>query len=84
MNDTPEVTVVPVKRYDVNLTLEDVLTPLVQMSSRQSLAAPGAELDPQVAEHVRKLSELASQLKEVVVEINRLHPTLLAPGERPR
>lgn len=81
-DETPEVTMVPVKRYDVNVTLDEILTPLVEMSNRQVPTATGAQMT-QLEPHLRRLSELARQLKEVVGEINQIHPALLTPqGQR--
>jgi hypothetical protein len=33
VSDKPPVTMVPVKRYDVTLTLDDILTPLTQTAA---------------------------------------------------
>ncbi|HUB63035.1 MAG TPA: hypothetical protein VL996_01055 [Methylocella sp.] len=81
--DEAQNVIVPVKRYDVNLTLDDIVTPLLDVASHQASARTAdadkaAELEP----HLRRLSELAAQLKAVVGEINRIDPTLLAPGRR--
>jgi hypothetical protein len=78
--DPPKVIQVPVKRYDINLTLDDILTPLTQMSARLSAQAkaayaPGSD----VHQHVQQLSELARQLKDVIDRINKADPSLLAP-----
>ncbi|WOJ88726.1 hypothetical protein RZS28_12990 [Methylocapsa polymorpha] len=77
-DETPEVTLVPVKKYEINVTLEDILTPLTQISSRP-IEAGETGVHPELAGHLQRLSELASQLKEVVGAVNRIHPTLLAP-----
>jgi hypothetical protein len=39
-SDAPNVVMVPVKRYDINLTLHDILTPLMQMSANLAQAVP--------------------------------------------
>ena len=57
--DAPKVVMVPVKRYDINLTLHDILTPLTQMA--QAGQAPSA--GPDVQQHVQQLSDLAGQLR---------------------
>ena len=84
-DDVPKIVQVPVKRYDVNLTLEDILTPLTQLSAqraqqraasvRSSEAVQSSEMD----QHLQQLSDLARQLKEVISRINEADPTVLAP-----
>lgn len=81
--ESSEVTLVPVKRYDVNLTLDEILTPLVELAARQAATLSGSEL-ARLEPHLRRLSELAGQLKEVVRQINEINPAVLAPqGRRP-
>jgi hypothetical protein len=75
---TPQVALVPVKRYDVNLTLDDLLTPLTQTAAKLTQAGPGAAA-PELAQHLQTLSDLAGQIKEVVGKINQIDPTMLAP-----
>ena len=84
--DTSQVVMVPVKRYDVNLTLEDLLTPLAEAASQQPQPGPGGAVahavtpsNPELAQHMQTLSQLASQLKDVVSKINQIDPTVLAP-----
>ena len=60
---------IPVEKVEVNLTLEDILTPLTQT----------AAADPQIAEHMQQLNTTAAQLKDIVSRINELDPTVLAP-----
>ncbi|HEX3398694.1 MAG TPA: hypothetical protein VHT74_00065 [Acetobacteraceae bacterium] len=76
--DAPKVVMVPVKRYDINLTLHDILTPLTQMA--QAGQAPSA--GPDVQQHVQQLSDLAGQLRDVVNRLNKVDPSLLAPTPR--
>jgi hypothetical protein len=76
---TPQVALVPVKRYDVNLTLDDLLTPLTQTAARLTQAGPGAAATPELAQHLQTLSDLAGQIKEVVGKINQIDPTMLSP-----
>lgn len=76
--DATKVVMVPVKRYDINLTLHDILTPLTQMA--QAAQAPSAGSD--VHQHVQQLSDLAGQLRDVVNRLNALDPSLLAPAPR--
>ena len=76
---TPQVALVPVKRYDVNLTLDDLLTPLTQTAAKLTQAGPGAAATPELAQHLQTLSDLAGQIKEVVGKINQIDPTMLSP-----
>lgn len=98
--ETPPVIMVPVKKYDVNLTLDDILTPLTQTADHAAPPAAGAGPDevsrlavtgsaaanPELAQHLQTLSQLASQLKDVVSKINQIDPTVLAPtpGQPPK
>jgi hypothetical protein len=78
-DDTPQVIMVPVKRYDVVLTLDDILTPLTQTAASLSAAGMiGTDADPQVAEHLQRFTDLVTQLQDVVGRINQLDPSLLA------
>jgi hypothetical protein len=85
-NDTPQIIMVPVKRYDVVLTLDDILTPLTQTAASLTTAGmlgPGA--DPQIAQHLQQFTDLVTQLKDVVGRINQIDASLLAskPGPPP-
>lgn len=79
---TPEVVQVPVTRYDVNLTLDDILTPLAQKGVSPPPAGQGATTNPELAQHLQTLSTLAGQLKDVVGKINQLDPTVLSATQR--
>jgi ABC-type transporter Mla subunit MlaD len=81
--DTPPVTMVPVKRYDITLTMDDILAPLTQTAANLAQAQVGSATDPTVAEHLQKFTDLVSQLKEVSSNINSLDPTLLASKAGP-
>jgi ABC-type transporter Mla subunit MlaD len=83
VSDKPPVTMVPVKRYDVTLTLDDILTPLTQTAANLAQANIGSAQDPAVAEHLQKFTDLVNQLKEVASTINSLDPTLLASKAGP-
>ena len=74
---------VPVKRYDINLTLDDILTPLTQTGSHVARARQGKALDPETAQLLRKFTDLVTQLKDVVNQINQIDPSLLAPKAGP-
>lgn len=78
-DNTPEVTQVPVKRHEVNLTLEDILVPLTQATVDAAHAKLGAAPNPELAQHLQNLTTLAGQLRDVVSRINQIDPTLLAP-----
>ena len=78
MSDKPNVVQVPVKRYEVNLTMHDILTPLTQMSANLAQAVPAPVPGSDIHQHVQQLSDLAGQLREVVNRINAADPTLLA------
>jgi hypothetical protein len=66
---TDDIVWIPVEKVEVNLTLEDILTPLTQT----------AAADPQMADHVQQLNTTAAQLKDIVSRINQMDPTVLAP-----
>lgn len=76
---------IPVKKYEVNLSLHDILTPLTQLSNRLAQGAapptPGSELH----KHIQDLTDLTKQLIDVVTRINDANPSLLSPitQERP-
>jgi hypothetical protein len=78
-SDAPNIVMVPVKRYDINLTLHDILTPLTQMSASLAQAVPGPVPGSDIHQHVQQLSDLARQLRDVVDRINAADPRLLAP-----
>ena len=85
-DDTPQVTMVPVKRYDVVLSMDDILTPLSQTTTHLNNAGiVGAATDPEVAQLLQRFNDLVSQLKDVVNQINQIDPSLLAskPGPPP-
>jgi hypothetical protein len=74
---------VPVKRYDVAVTWDHVLTSLSQVTS-----AKGSTSHPDVPPLLDKVNELAGQLKEAVAKINELDPKVLQrrvgdPGTAP-
>jgi hypothetical protein len=77
--DAPKVVMVPVKRYDINILLEDILAPLTKMSASLDLDKAGAAAGTDIHQHVQQLSDLARQLHSVVDRINGADPKLLAP-----
>jgi hypothetical protein len=85
-DDTSHVTMVPVKRYDVTLTMDDILTPLAQTTTHlNTTGIVSAATDPEVTELLQRFNDLVSQLKDVVNQINQIDPSLLAskPGPPP-
>jgi hypothetical protein len=80
-NDTAKVVMVPVKRYDINLTLDDILTPLTK--TVDNITAKNLNIGADVAPHLLKFHDLVNQLHEVVTVINRIDPSLLASETSP-
>jgi hypothetical protein len=83
-DDTPEVIKVEVKKYNVTLSLDDLISPLTQ--TVDNLHAAGMVTpDSEVAQHLQTFNDLMSQLKDVVGNINTIDPNLLAskPGPPP-
>jgi hypothetical protein len=78
--DPPEVLKVPVRRYDVNIALHDILTPLTQFASQAHVVQAGVAT-PEVQQHAIELAQLASQLRDVVGRLNAINPNLLAPAQ---
>jgi hypothetical protein len=86
-DDTPEVIMVPVKRYDVTLSLDQILAPLTQTAANLQAAGlvdPAAP-DSEVAKHLQTFTDLVSQLKDVTGQIDGIDSSLLAskPGPPP-
>lgn len=88
-DETPEVVEVPVKKFEVNITLEDLLTRMSEQAGAMAqtggtanvqadVAAPvDASQQAEVVQHLQRLSDLAGQLRDAVSRINQLDPTLL-------
>jgi hypothetical protein len=74
---------VPVKRYDVTLTLDDILTPLTQTAANLNQANFASAADPTVAAHLQKFTDLVSQLKDVAGQIDSIDSSLLASKAGP-
>ena len=70
--ETPEIVDVPVKRFDVSFTLDDLLARVSEQ------AAGEAQADPEVAENLQRISELARQLKDELAHVNQVKPSVLA------
>ena len=80
----PQVQMVEVKRYDITLSLGDILAPLTQTVGNLQNAGM-VTADSEVAQHLQTFNDLVSQLHEVVGHINSIDPNLLAskPGPPP-
>lgn len=77
--DARKVIQVPVKRYDVNLTLEQILTPLSEIATRHADGGTASLMATDLSRQLQQLGDLARQLKEVAGRIDAQDPTLLAP-----
>jgi hypothetical protein len=81
---TPQVQMVEVKRYDITLSLGDILAPLTQTVGNLQ-AAGMVTAGSEAAQHLQTFNDLVTQLHEVVGHINSIDPNLLAskPGPPP-
>ena len=84
-DDSSQVTMVPVTRHEVTLSLTDILTPLTQTAANLAAAGHPAVQDPELSQHLENFTSLVTQLQEVVGRINQLDATVLAsrPGPPP-
>ena len=71
---TPEVVVVPVNKFQVNISFDDLLTKMSEEA--ESAAAPdsGEALETDAAERLQRLGELARQLK---TELSQVDPAMM-------
>ncbi len=76
--DPPEVVQVPVKRYDVNLTMQDIMAPLTTFA-QQTHVAQIVAATPELQQHATELGNLAAQVLAVANRLNAVAPHLLAP-----
>lgn len=81
--NAPEITMVPVAKHEVTLTLEDLLDPLTRTADNLSRARVGRVEEPEVAAQLQEFTSLVSQLKEVGVRLNGMDPQLLASKADP-
>jgi len=81
-DDASKIVQVPVKRFDVNLTLQDIMTPLTAFA-QQAHVAQAAAATPEVQQHAADLAGLAQQVLEVANKINAVAPHLLSPTAAP-
>ena len=84
-DNSREVTMVPVKRYDVTLTLDEILTPLGRTSGHLAQARMLESADQRIPDLLERFTQLVAELNDVVSQINQIDPTLLAskPGPPP-
>jgi hypothetical protein len=78
--ETPNVVMVPVKRFDVNLSLQDIMTPLTQMAAKLTTVAPTNPAEIELHAHIKDLSDLAAKLNDIAGRIHAIDPSVLAPG----
>jgi hypothetical protein len=76
----PEVMMVPVERHDVNLTFDDLLTPLADSTDETIIARGLAPESPALA-RLAELRSLAGRLRDLGREIDQLDPTVLRSGD---
>ena len=73
-----KVVMVPVKRYDINLTIEDIMTPLTAFVNKTNVGQAIANA-PDIREHAANLSGLAQQVLDVAKRIEAIRPDILSP-----
>lgn len=78
MADAPKITMVPVKRYDLDLTIEDIMTPLTAFV-RQTHVGEAVANSPDLQQHAERLSGLAQQVLDVAKRIEAISPNILSP-----
>ena len=76
-NPDPKIVMVPVKRYDVELSLEDIMKPLTAFMSKASVGQAIAQ-SPDMQQHAEKLSDLAQQVLDVAKRIQAISPDVLS------
>jgi len=75
-NDPP-VKMVSVKQYDVNFTWDQIL------GSLEAPSAVSATAHPELPALLSKVSDLVSQLKDTVTQVNQIDPTVLKKAAPP-
>jgi hypothetical protein len=76
-DDTEEIVEVPVKKFEVGFTLSDMLARVGEQADSV------AESEPDAAENLRRLAELARQLNAELIELDRVKPDLLPRLKQP-
>jgi hypothetical protein len=74
----PKIVMVPVKRYDIELSIEDIMTPLTAFANKANVGQAIAT-SPEVQPHAAKLSDLAQQVLDVAKRIQAINPDILSP-----
>ena len=74
----PKVVMVPVKRYDLNLTIEDIMTPLTDFANKAHVGQVIAN-SPDMQQHAANFSGLAQQVLDVAKKIEAISPDILSP-----
>lgn len=77
-DETPQIVQIPVKKYDVNLTIQDLMIPLTALA-QQAHVAQSFAINPEVQQHATELANLAKQILEVAGRLNAVAPHLLSP-----
>jgi len=73
---------VSVPKHEVNLALEDILTPLTQLHA-QPHVTPLVAANPELAAHLQQVGTLANQLRDVISRINTIDSKVLASSTLP-
>ena len=79
----PDVVMVPVKRYDVDLSIEDIMTPLTAFVQQTHVGQVIAN-SPDMQKHAADLSGLAKQVLDVAKRIEAISPDILSPKPKAR
>ena len=77
-DDKPDVIMVPVKRHDVSLSIEDIMTPLTAFA-RQTHVGQAVSASSVMQQHAANLSGLAQQVLDVAKQIDLINPGILSP-----
>ncbi len=76
MADDPNVVQIPVTRHDLNLTLQDLMTPLTTFADRHGTTLASA---PEAQQHATALATLAGQIVSIAGHLDAIAPHLLSP-----
>jgi ABC-type transporter Mla subunit MlaD len=82
-DDQRDLIMVPVKRYDVTLSMDDILGPLTQTADNLNKAGLVSDPSSEVAQHLQTFTDLVNQLAEVTRRINELDASLLVSKAGP-
>jgi hypothetical protein len=69
---------IPVKRYDIELSIEDIMKPLTAFVTKADVGQAIAS-SPDMQQHAEKLSDLAQQVLDVAKRIEAISPNILSP-----